>query len=235
VIGCPGYESSACDTNLANLLLVPIPVAEQSEASLSRPKIDENGVISAGDLQYASSIRLPFTLVPVLNPADPNNFNENFSLVRFNVEDSPFYRVKRQEIYTRHTWLDNLDYSEAATQQVTYNQGLEETTSQSFSRQVGIELTAGGDAKFLGSGGSWEVKVSAQFGWDTSTSRSYTTATGRTWTMVVPAYTFGLAAQRQTWLYAFSENPDGPTEVARPAYGDANGLKLLQYPPPLYR
>ncbi len=232
VLGCwSDYVQPSCIDDLARLLLAPIPVVEQSDASLSRPKIDEYGEIYTGNLQYASAIRVPFTLVPVLNPADTDNFNQDLALVDFNVDGSPFYRVKRQEVYSRHTWLDALDYSEASTQQVTYNQGLEETTTESFSRQIGIELTAGGEAKFLGSGGSWEVKVSTQFGWDTTTSSSYTTATGRTWQMVVPAFTFGLAAQRQTWLYAFSEHPNGPAEVAEPAYGDANGLKLLQYPP----
>jgi hypothetical protein len=224
VIACPGHEPDKCDPNLARLLLVPLEVAEKRESQLDEVSLDKDGNIVGGDIRYAASIRIPFTLIPNLD------CGSNPSQCRFNVEFSPFYRLKREEVYEKIQELDNRASGEKATQTITYTTGFSQTDTEAFSVTVGLEVTANGEASLLGSGGGWSVKVSTQFGWDWSTAKNYSTGTSLQWQMTCPAFTYGVAAQVKTHFIAFPEYDPGPI-VSSPLEGGRNSLRWLQYPP----
>jgi hypothetical protein len=229
VMGCggpgAGWEVDACDDELARLLLTQIPVAERNQPELAKVRLNENGDIVAGDLRYASSVRVPFTLIPNLA------CGLDADVCKFNVESSPFYRLKRQDSYTEAQSSNQLNNALNSEMHVTYSTGFESTHTTEFSQQVGLEITAGGDAKFLGSGGSWEVKLSTQLGWSTSDSNSYSYGTDLTWDFTVPPFTYAVAAQVQTNFLAFSEHELGPVVYSGGLTGKRTGLTWLQYPP----
>ncbi len=229
VIACNDYSGQTpppCDLQdaaLARLLLVPLEVVEKRDSQLAKVSLDANGAIDAGNVMYAAAMRLPFTLMPNLN------CHKNPDLCAWNVGSSPFYRLRREESYVKIMELDNRASAEKATQTISYSTGFDETRTEAYKLEVGLEVTGGGEAKFLGSGGKWEVKVSTKFGWDWSTARSYSTGTNLEWQMTCPAFTYGVAAQVKTQFHAFSENDLGPI-VSSPLEGGKNSLKWLQYP-----
>jgi len=226
VVGCRYSIPESCQDE-ARLLLVPLEVAERRDSKLANVSLDQNGDIVGGDIRYASSIRIPFTLMPNLD------CSSNFSLCRFNVESSPFYRLKREEAYAKIQNMDNLLSGEKAIQTITYNTGFSQTDTEAYSLSVGLKITTHGEASFgvdgLEAGGGWSVEVSTQFGWDWSTARNYSTATALTWQMTCPAFTYGVAAQVKTRFIAFSEADTGPI-VSTPLEGGKNSVKWLQYP-----
>jgi hypothetical protein len=229
MIGCT-TTTGGCDQNLFNLLLVPLPVAERSDNSLAEVSLDENGEIVAGDFRYASSVRVPFSLIP--NLACGTDLNT----CQFNVESSPFYRVKRHDFYTEVQMLNNTGPT-PDEMHVTYDTGFVETHSSTFSEQVGLEVKAEGSAKFLGSGGGWSVSLSTELGWEETSTSGYEEHTGLTWDLSVPPFTMVVAAQVRTRFLAFSEHEYGPV-VLDETYpggddlrGGKNRIDKLLYPP----
>ena len=231
VMGCGGWGVDACDEELARLLLTPMPVAERSHPERAKLRLDENGDIVGGDLRYASSVRVPFTLIPNLacdTDADPD-------ICDFNVDRSPFYRLKRHDSYVKVQHLNNLGSPESNVMHVTYSTGFEQTHTEEFSRDVGLSITRGAEVSFKGFGGSTEVTLTLLFGWSTSDSESYSYGTDLTWDLTVPPFTYGVAVQVQTDFLAFSEHESGPV-VFQASWGTnlsgrRTGLTWLQFPP----
>jgi hypothetical protein len=233
-IACPGWDlNSDCDENLARLLLTPLPVMERSDSRLARASVDASGEIVAGRLKYASSARVPFTLIPMLDCE--HAIGENYC--QANVENYPFYRITRADEYTPATSFDNLGgplLQEDAISQTIWS-SWNQSRSNSFSAEIGISFTAGAEASFLGSGASWSVTVSATFGWDTTVTSTYEDGLSTTVSIDVPAYTHAVIARTTARLWARSENPGGPNLVSllgeQNTFADGIRWTYLQYPP----
>jgi hypothetical protein len=231
-IGCPGWVLSDCDQNLFRLLLVPIEPVERSDRVGYELTIDQDGNIPpGGHFLYASSARIPFTLIPMLDCEHP--FGQSYC--ESNVENYPFYRLRRADQYT--TVINVYNGSETLqTPSKVLVYSWEQARIESFSTELGISLTAGGSAKFLGSGVSWEVTVSATFGWDTTVSESYGRVEQLSIPVNVPPNTRVVVAQAEARLWAQSEVDGGPNLVQ--VLGEENGfsqgehLYYIQYPPP---
>jgi len=221
-LGCPGWDKTSCDPAIANLLLVPLPITDNADASDLEPRLTGFQELDVSLARYFASIRVPFTLIrnqaPVTAPGR----------VDWNVHSSPFYTLQREEVYTPIDVIDNRQGTEAVTYTYSIASGFQETESNTFSLEVGLEITAGGDAKFLGSGGSWEVKLSTKLGWEETTSSTYSTSVARIYTFTVPPGKYAEIIQVTTQFRAVSW---GGFTFCAPLQGESNIIKYLQYPP----
>jgi hypothetical protein len=166
---------------------------------------------------------VPFTLLPSQNPtAHPE-------LVAANVASSPFYTVERIERYKQvGNLIDNRQGTLAQSQAWSVETNWSNETTTKFSREVGIEISGGGEAKFLGTGGKWEVKVTGKLGWETSTATGYGGSETFQTTWNIAPGTCGELLQDTTTFRAISM---GGLDVAPPIDGESATLVFLQYPP----
>jgi hypothetical protein len=221
-LGCPGWQKTSCDLAIVNLLLVPVPVMTNGDATDLEPRLTGYQELDVSTARYFSSVRVPFTLIrnqaPVTAP----------DRVDWNVHASPFYTLQREEVYTPIDVIDHRQGTVEAVYTYSITTGISETDASSFSQEVGLEITAGGSASFLGSGGSWEVKLTTKLGWEQSTSSTYATSTTREYEFRIPPGRYAEIIQVTTQFRAVSW--PGFT-FCDPLRGSSNIIKYLQYPP----
>lgn len=219
---CPGPAPAGCDSRLVNVLLVPLPVSSHSQQT-SPPRLTSCDPLDTSKPRFSSSFLVPFTLLPSQSPA------AHPELVEGNVKNSPFYTVERLDYLKQvQSLFNNLAGSMPQQQTWTVETNWSSTETSTFSREVGLEITAGGEAKFLGSGGSWEVKVTGKLGWESSTATGYGGSTTYQTTVQIAPGTCGELLQQSTLFRAISQQG---VDVAPPISGDSTTLVYLQYPP----
>ncbi len=233
-LGCgpqpsPGASGSArwakdqCDESLVNMLKVPLPVYTSSE-NMTQPKLTGYEPLKISP-RYFSSIRVPFTLIPIEYKDAPA------ARRRTNIEKSPFYYVQREEIYSPINIVNNTQNPNPAEYSYTISTGFAQTESETFSLEVGVEVTAKGGCSFFGTGGGWEVEVSTKFGWEQSVARTYSEVTTRDFTFTVPAFTYAEVLQVTSQFRAIPMNP-AVVPHSKPFDMNSSIITYLQYPPP---
>jgi hypothetical protein len=85
------------------------------------------------------------------------------------VENSPFVRVERTQVWGMVQWVYN---SSTLVQNPTYTitSGIETGDDTTISHTAGVSVTAEGGVSFLGTGGKLSATVSYEFGYSTNTS-----------------------------------------------------------------
>jgi len=218
---CSAYNTadpSICTTKLANLLLVPTPILENSENNIE-PKLTGYTGYDTDTVKFFSSVRIPFTLIPEVR--------DNLSMVNYNVTQSPFYSLQRQERYVSLVALDNRQSSTATPLTYTAIETFDVTQTETFSQTIGLSVTVEGGADFLGSGGGWSVTLSTELGWEQSTATSFGESTGTAIQFTVPPGAFAEILQVETLFQAI--RIDG-YHVGSPLSAGKNTVKYLQYP-----
>jgi hypothetical protein len=224
-IGCPDYNTGACDAKLVNMLLVPLPVYSHSE-NMTEPRLTERAPLDTAIPRFFSSVRVPFTLIP--SEYNKNNF-ANFPRIKLNVEKSPFYYVQREEMYTSRDIINNTQGNKDAVYNLEISTGYEKEEQEKFTHEFGLNVTAGGGCSFLGSGGKWEVELSYKFGWEKSVSETYSKVETRDFTFTVPARTYAQIVQVTSQFRAIPDSDEiMPTGV--PFDMNSNIIMYLQYP-----
>jgi hypothetical protein len=203
-VACRGGGNTICDQSGFNLLLVPIPVVMEG---------DDRRDVALGDpagfqpqQKGVSRFRVPFTLIPSEDPtcgtAECATASDRVAANMVN----PFAYLEKFDAWTAITApLDCRTCVANATVTATYEEVFEISRASSFSRTLGLSVTVGADAKFLGSGGSVEVTVSTEFGWTESTSRTYGTTSGQAYAFPVAPGTVGQIVQVNTQFRAINE------------------------------
>jgi len=220
-LGCPGWAKTSCDPAIANLLLLPVPVVENSDASDLEPRLTGYQELDVSMARYFSAVRLPFTLIRNQSPVNAPD------RVDWNVHNSPFYTLQREEAYTPIDIIDHRQGTVEAVYTYSISTGISDTDTHSFSQEIGLEVTAGGEAKFLGSGGSWEVKLTTKLGWEQSTSSTYAESVTRQYEFRIPPGKYAEIIQVTTQFRAVSW---GGFTFGEPLKGRSNVIKYLQYP-----
>jgi hypothetical protein len=221
-LGCPGWARTSCDPAIVNLLLVPVPVMTNADASDLEPRLTGYQELDVSKARYFSSVRLPFTLISQQAPASAPD------RVEWNVHSSPFYTLQREEVYTPIDIIDHRQGTEPAVYTYSITTGLSATETDRFWQEVGLEVTVGGDASFLGSGGSWEVKLTTKLGWEQTTSSTYAQSVTRDYQFTIPPGEYAEIIQVTTQFRAVSW---GGFTFNDPLRGSSNIIKYLQYPP----
>jgi len=87
------------------------------------------------------------------------------------VENSPFIRVERRQVWRRVQWVYN---SSSVVQTPMYKliSGMQNTDSTTISHEAGVSVTAEGGVEFLGTGGKLSATLSYKFGYSTNTQVS---------------------------------------------------------------
>ena len=220
-MACSAYSTedpAQCTTSLANILLVPAPILENSENNIE-PKLTGYTTYDTDTVKFFSSVRIPFTLIPEVR--------DNLGMVNYNVTQSPFYKLQRLERYISLVALDNRQSSTATPLTYTAIETFDVTQTDTFSQTIGLSVTVEGGADFLGSGGGWSVTLSTELGWEQSTATSFGESTGTTIEFTVPPGVFAEILQVETLFQAV--NRDGIV-VGAPLSAGKNTVKYLQYP-----
>lgn len=190
-----GWDASSCSEAVFHLLLVPLELVVNSDND-AEPKLTSKTPLDTSRARIFSSMRVPFTTVP--------SVNANTGMRGWNVANSPFYTLQRVEAYVP---IDVIDNSQGTTEaEYTYHieTGYSQTESSRFTESVGLEVTVGGEVGFLGTGGSWEVKVSTQFEWESSSSSTYGETISRDYSFKIPAGAYAEIVQVQTYFTALN-------------------------------
>ncbi len=218
-----GWQIQSCypHAGIVNLLLVPMPLTESSDSRGLEPRLTGYAPLDASWPRFSSSVRVPYTLVP--------NQRSNTELqTEWNVHNSPFFTLQREEVYASLMAEDARQNPGPSTWSRTLSTGLSSTDTSTFSQEIGLSITAGGEAKFLGAGGSWEVTLTGKLGWEQATSTTYASSESKTWTFTIPPGKFVQIVQVSTQFRAI--NSAGQT-VGAPLAGGSDVIKYLQYPP----
>jgi hypothetical protein len=221
--GSDRWAQDQCDERLVNMLLVPLPVYTSSE-NMTQPKLTGYEPLKTSP-RYFSSIRVPFTLIPIEYKSAPPARRKT------NIEKSPFYYVQREEIYSPINIVNNTQNPNPAEYSYTISTGFAKTESETFSLEVGVEVTAKGGCSFFGTGGGWEVEVSTKFGWEQSVARTYSEVTTRDFTFTVPPFTYAEVLQVTSQFRAIPMNP-AVVPHSEPFDLNSSIITYLQYPPP---
>ena len=222
MVACPGYSKADCDDeirNLANFLLVPKVISEQS-------KNNEEPVLSGynkyeGRAKFFSSVRLPFSMI--------NALVVNIDQIPDYVSKSPFIFLQRQEEYKSIFAYDNRQGSGIINQEYTTESSFEEQDVKEFNQKVGLTVTVGGEVGFLGTGGSSEVSLSTEFGWRQETAYTFGNVNSQTISIEIPPGKFVEVVQITTFFQAL--RVDGFKVGKRQLSAGGGTLKTLQYPP----
>jgi hypothetical protein len=105
------------------------------------------------------------------------------------VENSPFVRVEREQMWTY--WDASANDSQGSTS-ISYSvtTGTSTTQTTTWSVEVGISLTVESGVTFLGAGGKVSATLSTKFGWSQQTSISDFTSYTYNYTFTVPVCTY---------------------------------------------
>lgn len=203
-VACRGGGAPICDEADFNLLLVPIPVVMEGSNQRKVVLTDPAGL--QPQQKGVSRFRVPFTLVPSEDPtcgtAECGTAADRVAANMVN----PFVYVEKYDAWTGITApLDCTECVANATVTANYTEIFEISRASSFSQTLGLSVTVGADAKFLGTGGSVEVTVSTEFGWTETTSRTYGTSSGQEYSFAVAPGTVGQIVQVRTLFRAINE------------------------------
>ena len=143
-----------------NLLNIKLPlVTDMSDANYA-PRLNSYDEPPANTDSYlAKVIAVPFTLI----------VDKSYDL-HWKVNNSPIYRIRREEYYNNQFFYNNRDGSSPITHTVTDTVGISKTESETYSHTVGISISAESGCKLIG--GSVTVELSYEFGYESTTELS---------------------------------------------------------------
>ncbi|CAH0346703.1 Vps62-related protein [Bacillus sp. CECT 9360] len=95
--------------------------------------------------------------------------NDNEFPVSWRLQNSPFYYMQRENLYNLIAFQDN-ETSDKATLKYEYRSGIDKENSESWSRKTGIEISAESGISLFGAEGKISCTVSAELGFEGSTS-----------------------------------------------------------------
>jgi len=223
-VGCPNYGSGWCDLNLANVLLVPLPVYKHATNN-RRPQLTGPEPFDSSSPRFFSAVRVPFTMIP------SQYANASQDKIEHNIALFPFYYVLREEKYINRGIIDNLEASSVQKHTIIISKGIEEGHTTSFSQSVGITVEVGGDVGFLGAGGSWSVSMSYQYSWEET--YSYTTSEFKTTEDEFLCNPGKYCQYLQVTSQFRLARMDGTVITSiQPFNLNTNITKILEYPPP---
>jgi hypothetical protein len=215
-IACSGAVTT-CDAASVNLLLVPLSDFEQGEYK-DQAVLTDFRPLDLGNTLTAS-VRIPFTLIPSAK-ADTANTNRN-------VTQTPFYTLSRIEKFASLAALDNRQGQNNVELTYAAIDTFSQTDTSEFTKSVGLSITVGGGAKFLGSGGEWSATLDTNLSWTNTTSSSFGGSVSNTATYQAPPGKFVELVQVVTEFQAYDAT--GLT-VGAPVGAGKNVLKYLQFP-----
>lgn len=179
-VGCNGWDAPTnCETSRFNLLLIPMPVLENSDDAAIEPKLTGYTPILASAAVYFTGIRIPFTMIPTEDPLCGTDVCASAATrVNNNITNTPFYYLERTETYSQlGSGIDNRQgTTPVPLGPYTYTNAFNETNATSFSQEIGLKITVSGDATFLGAGSKYSVELSTKLAWSQSHSSTYNQA-----------------------------------------------------------
>ena len=181
-------------------LAVQLPVHEDSARVLD-PRLTSCAPIDTQNLLPVSTraTRVPFTML-----------GGTISTKVDNVDRSPFFVLRRETIWTdmQPQARDNCNGSTGLKVTAKATTGSSNTKTDSFSKEVGVTVTAGGDIGPV----STEVSVSVTLGWSNEESQTYSTESSVTDEKCIPPGRFGQFLHQTTTFRAI--NAQGGDEGA---------------------
>ncbi|MGH1491393.1 MAG: Vps62-related protein [Acidimicrobiales bacterium] len=196
-------------------LTVELPVFEDSAREIS-PTLTACTPLDPAELAKPFSTRatrVPFSMLPGAISTHVDN-----------VDRSPFFELRRETKWSNMEppFRDNCQGSTGFKVIAIATTGRSNTVTDSFSKEVGVTVTAGGDIGPV----STEVSVSVTLGWSNEESNTYSTENSTTDEKCVPPGHFGQFLHQQTTFRAV--NAQGVDEGAA-SIGLA-GTKYLEWP-----
>ncbi|MBN2036067.1 MAG: Vps62-related protein [Chitinispirillaceae bacterium] len=159
-----GWQSHSAPTSVdqcpeMNVLCVALPLVYNNDNVETVPELgpgepEATTVPHLGKIMY-----VPFPLI-----SDGSSFNASWQIA-----NSPFYAVERQQFYTR-LFYDVNSTSSAQSILETITTGVSKEKSDEFSVKTGISVTSEAGFSLKGFSASVSVTVSIEFGYTTSTS-----------------------------------------------------------------
>jgi hypothetical protein len=187
------------------------------------------------DALYVLNLRLPVvtdmndsTFVPTLESYnDPPAFTDThlsrevavpFPLVvdtahdlAWKVANSPIYRIRREDYFNKQYFYNNSAGSTPITHTVTNTVGLSETESDTYWATVGLKISSSSGCDLIG--GSVEVELSFEFGYETTSSLTVFQERSVSQEVIIAPHTAGCLWQKAT-QFALMRNNGGWEDVA---------------------
>ncbi|OHD12095.1 MAG: hypothetical protein A2086_04570 [Spirochaetes bacterium GWD1_27_9] len=215
VLASSSGDPATINNDIKNVFIINIPVTDEADNASIEPKLTGFLPYSSNYPKYFSSVRIPFTLI-----------KDSKRTLDWKVDNSPFYFIQREEVYTDAQTLDNRQATTDNTMNYSSEIGFSKTQTDTFTQEVGMEVTAEGSASFLGSGGKWSVKLSAKLGWQQQTATTYSFVETKTYNFTVPAGKYAQLLHVTSQFRALDSL--GNTVNVLPM--KSNSLKYMQYP-----
>lgn len=188
------------------------------------------GAPSSHDALYVLNLKLPVvtdiadsTFAPVLdNYDDPPAFTDAtlskvvavpFPLVQdsahglhWKVSNSPVYRIRREDYFTKQYFYNNRYGSTPITHTVTNTVGLSETESETYRVTVGLKISSTSGCDLIG--GSVSVELSFEFGYETTSSWTVFQERSVSQEVIIGPNTAGCLWQKATQFALMRNNGD---------------------------
>lgn len=196
-------------------LTIELPIFEDSARELA-PALTSCAPLDPAELAKPFSTRatrVPFSMLPGAISTHVDN-----------VDRSPFFELRRETKWSNMEppFRDNCQGSTGFKVIAQATTGRSNTVTDTFSKEVGVTVTAGGDIGPV----STEVSVSVTLGWTNEESNTYSTENSTTDEKCIPPGHFGQFLHQQTTFRAI--NAEGVDEGAA-SIGLA-GTKYLEWP-----
>ena len=189
-IWCSG-DASTCDADMLHVLKIPVETVEAHSVGEDETSFHLEDYPShefpVGRPFFGSAIRVPFTFIP-----------DERSAVDENVNNYPFWSVRRVESYYSLFWYDNRQNNLPWEQSVEKCSGWEDTATTNFETAIGLDVSISGgcDLKLFNTQAT--VSLSTEFRWGSEYSSSWNYSECNTTTTSCPAYSICEELQMKT-------------------------------------
>ncbi|MFC1961886.1 Vps62-related protein [Chloroflexota bacterium] len=185
----------------ALVLNVKLPVVTDMSNMNYAPRLDSyDEPQSSTDSYLAKVIAVPFTFV----------VDKSYNM-HWKVENSPIYKIRREEFYKNQYFYNNRDGSSPITHTVTDTVGISETESETYSESSGISITAEAGCELIGS--SVSVELSYEFGYESTSEISAFQENEVSREVIIPANTASCLWQKAT-KFTLMRNKNNWEDVA---------------------
>jgi hypothetical protein len=186
------------------------------------------------------------TYVPVLDSyGDPPDFTDShlskvvavpFPLVNdsaydlhWKVSNSPVYRIRREDYFTKQYFYNNQAGSTPITHTVSNTVGISETESETYRVTVGLKISSTSGCDLIG--GSVTVELSFEFGYETTSSFTQFQERTVSQEVIIAPHTAGCLWQKATY-FALMRNDGGWEDVGGGAVAfNVDSFVKGEYPP----
>jgi hypothetical protein len=155
---------------------------------------------SSTDTHLSKVVAVPFSLV-----------NDTGHDLHWKVGNSPVYRIRREDYFNKQYFYDNSAGSTPITHTVTNTVGISETESETYRVTVGLKISSSSGCDLIG--GSVEVELSIEFGYETTSSLTVFQERSVSQEVIIAPHTAGCLWQKAT-QFALMRNNGGWEDVA---------------------